>query len=320
MLVSVKIKFTKRRELDVEEYMCFIMSNLQYFIGSWRRLNEQRNQDLVELLVSNNAPVYVQLGLNPNYFQFYTPLAEDPIKAGYDRPSYAGVLTGYNFTQEDLEYWKVYIRRHTPPSGSASEGLNYNYVKVAAVFKKNGIEVNPFAGITSMAINIVVTEADRDRGLVEGTVAQMNLIDKLDSVQSEADLIAVVEQIITDSQDPSYAPRDQIIAVILDPDVLYNNGIGDTLPGISILDVFPKLESITVPDTAVDNAYLVFTDFWDIAEISFVSSDSSSGRRLEDPVTLTDLTITGKMTKLTFGANTMQQRNLRVHGKRKGNQ
>lgn len=293
------------------------MSNLQYFIGSWTRLNNQRNQDLVNLLVSNNAPVYVQLGLNPNYFQFYTPLAEDPIKAGYYRPSYAGVLTGYNFTQEDLEYWKVYIRRHTPPSGSASEGLNYNYVKVAAVFKKNGIEVNPFAGITSMAISIVVTKPDHDGGLVEGTVVQMNLIGKLDGVQSEADLKARVDKIITESasSSDSYASRDKIIAVTLDPEVLYHNGIEN----ISILEVFHLLKSITIPDTALDYAYLVFIDFWDIDEISFVSSGSSSGRRLDDS-DLKNLTITGQMTKLTFGANTMQQWNLNVSGKRKGEQ
>ena len=64
-------------------------------------MKDETNQDLVNLLKSENGtPVYVQLGLNPNYVQFHSPSAEDPITAGYWKPSYAGVLTGYDFMND----------------------------------------------------------------------------------------------------------------------------------------------------------------------------------------------------------------------------
>ena len=126
-------------------------------------MKDETNHDLVNLLESENGtPVYVQLGLNPNYVQFHSPSAEDPITAGYWKPSYAGVLTGYDF-MNDKEFWEVYIRRH-----KYSDNVNNNYVRVGAVFEKNGEEVNPFAGITSMAFTVSVTEESKDQNLVEG--------------------------------------------------------------------------------------------------------------------------------------------------------
>ena len=55
-------------------------------------MKDETNQDLVNLLKSENGtPVYVQLGLNPNYYQFHSPSAEDPITDGNRKHSKAGV-------------------------------------------------------------------------------------------------------------------------------------------------------------------------------------------------------------------------------------
>lgn len=108
------------------------------------------NDYIYDLL--QNGPLYVEVGLHPMYFQFYSPNCEDPVHAGYYRPSYAGVLTGYDFTQEGKEYWEMYIRRH---------GENYNYVKIAAKFngvdeQGNIVPKHPFAGLPSKMYQITV--------------------------------------------------------------------------------------------------------------------------------------------------------------------
>ena len=89
------------------------------------------------------------MGINPNFFQFYSPECEDPIHSPFSRPTFAGVLTGYNLTAVNEEFWEIYIRRH---------GDNYNKVKLACVFEKNGVPKAPIAGIASKMYQIEVAE------------------------------------------------------------------------------------------------------------------------------------------------------------------
>ena len=89
------------------------------------------------------------MGINPNYFQFYSPECEDPIHSPFDRPTFAGVLTGYDLTTVNEEFWEIYIRRH---------GNNYNKVKLACVFEKDGVPKAPIAGIASKMYQIEVAE------------------------------------------------------------------------------------------------------------------------------------------------------------------
>jgi len=93
--------------------------------------------------------LYVQVGLNPIYFQFYTPECQDPIHAPFNRPTLAGVLTGYDLTIPNEEFWELYIRRH---------GDNYNKVKLACVFEKNGEPKAPIAGLASKMYQIELGE------------------------------------------------------------------------------------------------------------------------------------------------------------------
>ena len=112
------------------------------------------NQGLVDKLESGH-PVYTQVALHPEIYQFHSPTAEHPISKGYHQPTYAGVITGFNFTVEGMEHWNVYIRRHELHPGydkgydEEKYGI-YNYVRVATKFSdEEGIPLNPFAGITS---------------------------------------------------------------------------------------------------------------------------------------------------------------------------
>ena len=57
-------------------------------------------------------PVYVELGLDPKHMMFYSKNVERPIHVGYYRPTFAGVLTGFNAKDPKNEYWNVFIRRH----------------------------------------------------------------------------------------------------------------------------------------------------------------------------------------------------------------
>lgn len=114
------------------------------------------NQQFVDSL--QNGPMYVEVGLHPMYFQFYSPECADPVHAGYIRPSFAGVLTGYNLNTAGSEYWELYIRRH---------GDNFNKVNLACKFYNTADNSPrpPFAGMSSrvyvveVATAPVVTEA-----------------------------------------------------------------------------------------------------------------------------------------------------------------
>ena len=270
---------------------------------------QQKNQDLVDLLKTDNGtPVYVQLGLNPNYYQFHSPSAEDPITAGYWKPSYAGVLTGYDFTNENKEFWEVYIRRH-----KYSDNVNNNYVRVGAVFEKNGEEVNPFAGITSMAFTVRVTKESRDQYLVEGKEVVIE-VEGLEggTITTLEKLVEFLNETINNSQETSnpLAPIDKITSIILDPRPLVS-----LVAPVEIKEVFPSLIAISIPYEAMDVVSDVFSDFWDIEEVNFYELEGEmGGRRLADE--RKTLTVKGTVKKLSCGANTFPNYDLSVKGKR----
>ena len=93
----------------------------------------------------------MQIGVNPLYFQFYTPNCQDPVHVGFKRPTFAGVLTGYDLSTVNEEFWELFIRRH---------GEDNNKVKLACVFEKDGEQKPPFAGIASKMyqVNVLDTE------------------------------------------------------------------------------------------------------------------------------------------------------------------
>ena len=269
-------------------------------------MKDETNQDLVNLLESDDergTPVYVQLGLNPNYVQFHSPSVEGPIKAGYWKPSYAGVLTGYNFETPNNEYWEVYIRRH-----KYSDDVNYNYVRVGAVFEKNGEEVNPFAGITSMAFTVTVTEESKDQDLKDGVRLEMNPEDLKDITDYQS-FVDAINKAVAISHGPEYTIVN-ITHLTIDLQVL--EGI-DT--SNIIKDIFPALISLTIPDLSADFAMERFWDIWDVEELNFYSPEEGTGsRRLADE--RKTLTVKGAVKKLNYGANTFPNYDMVINGKR----
>ena len=104
-----KEKEYDNNEASCERVMIITHINKQYRIDGYESLwQNATNQWILDNLV--NEPLYVQVGIHPLYYQFYTPECEDPIHAGYIKPNLAGVLTGYNFDREGKEYWELYIR------------------------------------------------------------------------------------------------------------------------------------------------------------------------------------------------------------------
>ena len=51
---------------------------------------------------------------------FHSEKAEDPIHVGYGNPTVAGVLTGFDASVPEKEYWEVFIRRHDNVAGDLS--------------------------------------------------------------------------------------------------------------------------------------------------------------------------------------------------------
>ena len=270
-------------------------------------MKDETNQDLVNLLKSENGtPVYVQLGLNPNYYQFHSPSAEDPITAGYWKPSYAGVLTGYDF-MNDKEFWEVYIRRH-----KYSDNVNNNYVRVGAVFEKNGEEVNPFAGITSMAFTVSVTEESKDQNLVEGKEVVIEVAGiEGGTITTLEKLVEFMNETINNSQETAnpIAPMDKITSIILDPRPLVSLGAP-----VEIKEIFPSLIAISIPYEAMDVVTDVFADFWDVEEINFYDLGDTGGRRLAGE--RKTLTVKGAVKKLSCAANTFPNYDLSAIGKK----
>ena len=273
-----------------------LLSYSQYAIDKWTRLNYERNQDLVNLLkTGKGTPVYVQLGLHPSFFQFHSPNVEDPITAGYGRPTFAGVLTGFNFTVEDEAYWEVYIRRHK------LEGVyTNNYVRVGGVFMKKGKEADPFAGITSNAITIEVTDASKNRDVGKNIVLTGT---ELSSFTNINEFITSINRLIQDPKDLTRLNLDESLEEVFLSAKAQN-------VKMNLLDYYPNLEVISLP---YEFSWIedVFTDIFDIPHPSFYRRQSQGRRLAEKNKELVELVIDkGLLETLTFGPNTFPNTSL----------
>ena len=258
--------------------------------------------------LESGHPVYAQVALHPDIYQFHSPSAEYPISKGFYRPTYAGVITGFNFTQEGSEYWKIYIRRHELHPGY-DQGYNedkygiYNYVRVAAKFQDDeGIPLNPFAGITSMGYTIDVDEDDRDRGMVVDKLLEVDLDDVVDengnpvtSVEDEETFSLAVKACIKkmyslENMDPDKVEQEvekhiqEIETLYVHPD-FFNVEVLNTTEPLNITDVLPNLHTITIDlgeggEWHEDYPYII-QDFYDF-DLTFVDQDHMNRRRLRD--------------------------------------
>ena len=68
------------------------------------------------------------------------------------------MLTGYNLTTLNEEYWEVYLRRH---------GEYNNKVNLACVFEKDGVQKTPIAGIASKMYQIEINDDLKPMNQVE---------------------------------------------------------------------------------------------------------------------------------------------------------
>lgn len=236
--------------------------------------------------------MYVQLALDPLYFQFYSPNHSlypdqaayyDPNADPKTRPTFAGVLSGYDFTDAAHPFWEVYIRRHTK---------DYNCVHLNPCFKrKDGSNNQPFAGITSQAYSITVTDEAKDHGKdpadTDKCAAFSDLISTTDHLRAYAEACGL---------------NTNAESLIIDVKVM---NMEDGWTEVDFKNVFNNLKSITFlcsegeEDAVFDNAMEALIDF----EGSLTIQKRDGGRRLEDvlPTVEKERVFKGKLTKVTIG-------------------
>lgn len=242
-------------------------------------------------------PLYVQLGLHPLYYQFYTPKCEEPIHAGYIKPNLAGVLTGYNFDKEGEEYWEVYIRRHN----------SENKVNVACMFEKEGLLQPPAAGIASKIYRI---EKDSDLSPVKRTkfTLSSNNNQKV-STQQE------FEQLYKKIMDDANVNEEE---VILDSS-LFNCGEEE----INVNHLFNNTKKIVIVgenDFSCLNMDELEIDYVELDEEELeggLGEGSLSGRRLSPTTPEPKKYDNKKFLSITIGKNKYQQQSLYIRSNSK---
>ena len=109
----------------------------KYRISGYNVVGARSNSDLAAAVRA--APVYVEVGVDPYAYQLYSKYSTQPLSASYNRPTIAGVLTGYT-VDGDNSYWEMYTRRH---------GANNNEVRI-----KLDRFALPFGSISTAAITM----------------------------------------------------------------------------------------------------------------------------------------------------------------------
>lgn len=121
----------------VADYTAHGTACQKYRISGYNVVGARSNSDLAAAVRS--APVYVEVGVDPYAYQLYSKYSTQPLKEDYNRPTIAGVLTGYTIDC-DNPYWELYTRRH---------GSNNNEVHI-----KLEQSALPFGHITTAAITM----------------------------------------------------------------------------------------------------------------------------------------------------------------------
>ena len=271
-----------------------------------------RNQDLAEAV--KNGPMYVQLALDPLYYQFYTATCEDPMKAAYynaklpkdkTRPTLAGVLTGFDFRPNQKHFWEVYIRRHT--TGDATKDAFANRVLLNPTIKDaegnylldaEGKRKRPFAGITATAYSVTVDKASKNLG-AKGRV-DMPVIAESDlpagRVTNNDSLKQVLKKQYTDEEIEA-ATTVTISSIIFPKDATTSNvNFKEVFPNLKDLtfDVTPVIDPTTGKTMNMNEEELLMLllmmqssnpESFEGITLSFVTRDTTGGRRLapEDP-------------------------------------
>ena len=178
------------------------------------------------------------------------------------------------------EFWELYIRRH---------GDNYNKVKLACVFEKNGVAKPPFAGLASKMYQIKLTD-----------IKPANRIDI-----SESDIkITDTQSLIQAIQD---AGGDEFSVSIKLP---LNRVDCSSFSSIDFSSFVNLVNLIVVAD---DPTCLMVMQTNPGVNMMIVSDNVSSVRRLQS-VDVKELNFVGvQMGSIMFGSNLFNNYNYKVH-------
>ena len=272
-------------------------------------------------------PVYVELGLDPKYMMFHSTKVEAPIHVGYERPSFAGVLTGYDARDPYNQYWNVFIRRHDNVARDKTPSPYNNLVRVDMIQSLD----TPFAGINAKAYVMCLnaedatvpptaapTAAPTSSPAPEPEEPSTSLIVKKPSGSAPARSMDELKEFFRQSV-AGYTEDDKtdIESIILGNDILdfdaLNDGdiiLGDILSELGITNV----TAITLLCKDTDTCGDKISDLYDVID-SVTLMQYEGARRLRDEMTprrLADVTllkIDGKKAKkITYGKNTMPKK------------
>ena len=255
----------------------------QYTIKNYLHLNDEyTNQALLDAL--QVGPVYVQIGVHPTYFQFYTPDCQDPVHAGFNRPTFAGVLTGYDLTTVNEEFWELYIRRHED---------NYNKVKLACVFEKNGEQRAPFAGLASKMYQIDLA----------GEIKPVNRVD----IPESGNMIVDTESLKQAVQDAGGNEDEEIKSIKLPLNRV-------DCSSFSTIDFSSFVNLVNLIVVADDPMCLMVMKYPEGVNLVIVEDDNSSSiRRLQSDVVKELNFIGAQMGSILFGNNLFNNYNYKIH-------
>lgn len=265
-------------------------------------------------------PVYVELGLDPKHMMFYSKNVERPIHVGYYRPTFAGVLTGFNAKDPKNEYWNVFIRRHDNVAREKTPSPYNNLVRVDMDQDLN----TPFAGINAKAYVMGLNSEDATVSPT-GTPTSSPTTDPKPGEPSTTIIVKVTNTTATTVEGlkdlinqltAGYTPEDKagIQSIVLDNDsVDFDSFLDDEIVlGDILRDLGINTDlTVTLICKDTDTCGGKISDLYDFNPIIM---DKNAKRRLMEVASrrLADVTllkIDGKKAKkITYGKNTMPKK------------
>ena len=202
----------------------------------------------------------------------------------FNRPTYAGIVTGYDLSTVNEEFWELYIRRH---------GDNYNKVNLACMFEKDGVQKAPIAGIVSKMYQIELT----------GEIKPVNRVD----IPESGNMIVDTESLKQAVQDAG-GNNDEVINSIKLP---LNRVDCSSFSTIDFSSFANLINLIVIAD---DPTCLMVMQYPEGVNVLVVGDDNnSSGRRLQSDV-VKELNFVGaQMGSIMFGNNLFNNYNYKIH-------
>ena len=199
----------------------------------------------------------------------------------FNRPTFAGVLTGYDLTTVNEEFWELYIRRH---------GDNYNKVNLACMFEKDGVQKAPVAGIVSRMYQIELT--GEIKPVTRVIIPEPGF--KITNTET-------LEQAVQDAGGNKDATSIELPLNRVD------------CSSFSIIDFSPFVNLVNLIVITDDPTCLMVMQYPEGVNMIIVGADSTSGRRLQSTAVKELNFIGAQVGSILFNNNLFNNYNYKIH-------